>query len=596
MVAASFTRPLLRLAVFAAALGVAGAPHGAADIGSAAHAEGRDGKQAAGSGPIVRTPEFEKRVAEAIDRGVAWLFARQKPDGRFEPAQDYAGGMTALCYHALRTCGVPADDPRMAKAYDAMKAEYRDARDRKALRVYSAGLIMMAIADHAIANPLDRAAKEEKGSSKVRKDEKSKIRADDQAWMNDLVTYLHGCRAENGAWRYGETAEYGSRGQRNTRDHDFSNTQYAILGLRAAAELGCTVKSEIWSDLLQFIIVSQEPTGPEVAAVDGDRPGATRSTTTRDRARGWGYSGNMSWVPDADDDADDDAPKRKGKDKDKDKDAPPAPPRIPFREMQGVRPYGSMTAACAATLVICRSELLGTRGYSAELDRRAEQSIRDGIAWIGANFTFPENPGNDGWHYYWVYSLERAADLAGVERVGPHDWYGIGAESLLAAQGRDGSWIREGSLEQTTSWALLFLRRGTKPVNQGGLTRASSEQPIRWEEASKLADRDFEDFIDMLVSRWTKAAAPADRASIARGTASLGSRPCFPLLRRMDDPDPATRRAAHGLLAAATGLTHPFDPDGTPETRQSQIAPFEMWWMSAGPKLRYDASKGRLVE
>lgn len=590
MVPPSPTRRLLRLAVCAAVLGLAGAPHDSAALCPAAHAEGRDGKQAAPSGPIVRTPEFEKRVSDAIERGVAWLFTRQRADGRFDPDEEYPGGMTALCYHALRTCGVPADHPRMVLAYDALKAEFRDARDRKALRVYAAGLMMMAIADHAIANPLDRAAKEEKGSSKVRKDQKATIRADDQAWMNDLVTYLHGCRAENGAWRYGQISDYGSRGLRNTRDHDFSNTQYAILGLRAAAEIGCTVKSEIWSDLLRFTVISQEPTGPEVAPVDVSRPGTTRSGTTRDRARGWGYYGNMTWVPEIDDPAPSKRD-RKGKD-----DGPPRPPLPPFAPMADVRPYGSMTAACVANLVICRSELLGTRGYPAELDRNAEQAIRDGIAWIGAKFSIPQNPGNNGWDFYWMYSLERAADLAGVERVGTHDWYGEGAEYLVANQERLGSWRAAGSLEQTTSWALLFLRRGTKPVNQAGITKASSEQPIRWEEASKLADRDFEDFVDMLVARWTKAPDAAARTAIARGAASLGSRPCFPLLRRMDDPDAATRRAAHAILASATGLTHPFDPDGSAETRQTQIAAFEMWWMSSGPKLRYDASKGRLVE
>jgi hypothetical protein len=48
-----------------------------------------------------------------------------------------------------------------------------------------------------------------------------------------------------------------------------------------------------------------------------------------------------------------------------------------------------------------------------------------------------------------------------VKRMGKHDWYVEGARYLVGAQSSGGSW--KDSLV-STSFALLFLKRGTVPV------------------------------------------------------------------------------------------------------------------------------------
>ena len=68
------------------------------------------------------------------------------------------------------------------------------------------------------------------------------------------------------------------------------------------------------------------------------------------------------------------------------------------------------------------------------------------------------------WRFYWLWSLERAAALAGVEKLGDRDWYGEGAAVLLAEQKENGSWVGSESPFLATSFAVLFLSRSTRRV------------------------------------------------------------------------------------------------------------------------------------
>jgi hypothetical protein len=62
--------------------------------------------------------------------------------------------------------------------------------------------------------------------------------------------------------------------------------------------------------------------------------------------------------------------------------------------------------------------------------------------------------------YYFLWSLERVAVALDLDTIGKKDWYGWGAEILLASQGADGSWQGEyGACGADTCFALLFLRR-----------------------------------------------------------------------------------------------------------------------------------------
>ncbi|HWG46352.1 MAG TPA: HEAT repeat domain-containing protein [Gemmataceae bacterium] len=62
--------------------------------------------------------------------------------------------------------------------------------------------------------------------------------------------------------------------------------------------------------------------------------------------------------------------------------------------------------------------------------------------------------------YYFLWSLERVAVALDLKTIGKKDWYGWGAEILLANQQADGSWRGDyGDSGADTCFALLFLKR-----------------------------------------------------------------------------------------------------------------------------------------
>ncbi len=83
---------------------------------------------------------------------------------------------------------------------------------------------------------------------------------------------------------------------------------------------------------------------------------------------------------------------------------------------------------------------------------------------------------DDLFHYYNVFSLERAGTLEDTKKFGDHDWYSEGAAWLLKHQQGDGGWPTEERFKAgdaggdrarfdrrtwSTCFALLFLKRAT---------------------------------------------------------------------------------------------------------------------------------------
>jgi len=64
------------------------------------------------------------------------------------------------------------------------------------------------------------------------------------------------------------------------------------------------------------------------------------------------------------------------------------------------------------------------------------------------------------WPYYGLYALEKAAIFADREELGGVRWYVEGAQSLIAAQEKNGSWNRANVVD--TAFALLFLLRSSQ--------------------------------------------------------------------------------------------------------------------------------------
>jgi hypothetical protein len=91
-----------------------------------------------------------------------------------------------------------------------------------------------------------------------------------------------------------------------------------------------------------------------------------------------------------------------------------------------------------------------------------DMRIKKGIEWLIKNFSVSENPPlSTSWLYYYLYALERAGTFLNTESFGKDKWYILGAQYLLREQKQDGSW-NNGNI-QDTCFAILFLRRATKP-------------------------------------------------------------------------------------------------------------------------------------
>lgn len=132
--------------------------------------------------------------------------------------------------------------------------------------------------------------------------------------------------------------------------------------------------------------------------------------------------------------------------------------------------YGSMTLGAIGSLAIF-DKLLGE-------NFKKNQSIVRGLDWVSKRFQAEKHPGMEdrydpikdkrmiGEMMYYLYSMERAADMYGTEHFGPHAWYPEGAAFLLRTQGKDGAWKDPSSEPEpvATCFAILFLKRATTPL------------------------------------------------------------------------------------------------------------------------------------
>jgi hypothetical protein len=356
---------------------------------------------------------FRARVNRAVDRGTDYLLSVQREDGSW-PARDtlspYALGTTALCTLACLKGGVRPEDPRIERAFGYMRTLSLE-------KTYSVGVLLMALhARYAPVEGFEQAEKDEYGNAKVQDPCLTKMTPEDREWMERGVRFLLEHQDE-GHWRYPQDGV------------DLSNTQYALLGLWAASRCGLKVPPEAWGSSLEWLLATQERTGPSARLLVNEVRGDYRVAWTEEaRARGFRYR-----------------------------------PEEPIT--------GSMTTAGLAGLVICQDELWQSRRFTAEVRARTRKAIRDSMAWIQENFEVDRNPGlpGGGWHHYYLYGLERAGTLSRSRFMGRHDWYLLGAEHLLGSQRGDGSWSVEHD-HLDSAFAVLFLRRSTMRARNAAIT------------------------------------------------------------------------------------------------------------------------------
>jgi hypothetical protein len=122
-----------------------------------------------------------------------------------------------------------------------------------------------------------------------------------------------------------------------------------------------------------------------------------------------------------------------------------------FRYKPDVLYRGTMTHAALFTLAVA------TEGRRPTADEK--KAMTRGHAWAEKNYSVTKAPWGRGHHpghyYYYLYGLERYAQIFAKKTIAGHDWYREGAEELLKRQADEGSWNNLAD----TAFAILFLRR-----------------------------------------------------------------------------------------------------------------------------------------
>lgn len=357
--------------------------------------------------------EFRGQVLQAIVLGSNWLLTRQRDDGGWPSTygRQYAMGPSALATLALLKCGVPPGHPRVARAFQFL-------RKQPLTKTYEVAVLMMALDARydPASDPFEKEELDRYGNRVVPEPCAEKMSKEDLAWMKECVDFLVRHQS-GGTWRYPEGG------------YDLSNTQYALLGLKAADRCGLKVPLDVWRDALTALLARQEPDGAEVELRGNEVKGGYRvEWREKAKARGFRYVG------------------------------------------AGTPVTGAMTTAGAAGLMICQNMLWKSRKFTGEERKRTREAVRDALAWMQTNYSVVENPGlGPAHHYYYLYGLERMGIVGHVRFLGKHDWYADGAELLLYDQDPRGCWSGGDVVE--TCFALLFLKRSSFRVSNPVLTK-----------------------------------------------------------------------------------------------------------------------------
>jgi hypothetical protein len=315
--------------------------------------------------------------AELVMRGVQFLRS-QMPVQRVGEAA--IGGL------ALVKAELPADDPGIVAALRIVGEAFTSGGIYQPQRepgqdIYEAGCIIMFLAN------LDAVGY------------KPQITA--------VASYIQSQQKNSGGWDYKGRA-YG----------DTSISQYGVLGLWEAENVGVSIAPQVWDRAASFFLNAQDAGG------------------------GWNYH----------------------------RDEPGYPDTI------------SMTSAGVGSLLICQRQLLQYRTkqdttnpylvplipegtlvrYSPGTSANAiKQGAERGTRWITANLQIGATQIMGQSPYYGLYGIERVGALADQATLGAVNWFDAGFRYIASSQKGNGSWLAQHGEVPNTSWSILFLVKST---------------------------------------------------------------------------------------------------------------------------------------
>ncbi len=390
-----------------------------------------------------RYPEFPTQVAEAIDKGAQHIKGRVRnilAGGHSTPAggpgRSFDVGTLALALLTLVKAGGDLKDPVIKDGFD-------DLRRRVVRDTYSLAVAIMAF-EALHAPPNERQSLIE---GRIQGPVARKLAAADQklveAWTAEILTHTD---------REIPNPDYNRRFSytKNPNAYDNSNSQYALLGLYSAHLCGVQLSSQIWlacgNHWLEDQYATKAPAVPLVLVSHQDyakmrraptKGRGRRRTVTRAKrtpSKGWPYMATK--------------------------------PRNNPQGGENPRAQtltGSMTSAGITALTICEAVLRDGNKKKLRKERaQMRAAVNAGYAWMFNNFSVRKNKHGHGFHFYYLYGLERACELGQVALIGHRDWYFEGSIMLLGMQ--NGRGVFGGAALPGNCFAVLFLKQAAPPL------------------------------------------------------------------------------------------------------------------------------------
>lgn len=300
-------------------------------------------------------------VRKAIEKGRRALFERLER----HRGQDH--GFRILGIMALLNCGVPANDPALAAEIDKVAKTIEPVCAEQYHGTYRAGLMLMLLA--MLKNPAH-----------------DKLAARLSATLQ---------RHQNPAFRMG------ANDHRRGGWGDNSRAQFALLGLKAAEDLGLAVEPGVYKLAREYITAGQNADG------------------------GWSYWPNSG-------------------------------------SSYGRMTVAGVTSLYVCGMRLNRGvkvcgEIQADRSLVKGLEWLSQHfsvTGNPGRCVDGGIIDHQE-------HYYYLYGMERVGVLLAQQSIGGRDWYREGAAVLVRAQAADGTW---GPERLATEFAMLFLGKGSAPI------------------------------------------------------------------------------------------------------------------------------------
>ncbi|MCC6575209.1 MAG: hypothetical protein IT462_15640 [Planctomycetes bacterium] len=387
-------------------------------------------------------------VSDAIERGCRYIANQQVEGGSFEGDNGKAVGRHALCVLTLLHSGYERSNPTVKRGMNYMT------RHGTALGSYSyeAGIILMMFQKYYEPEAVKAGmftARTARDYARAREAMSKSLPADHREIIQSLVHMLNSARHPRSGWGYNV-----GNGDAGWRDN--SNSQYAMLGYKAASLLGAEVRDDIFTEEAKRLIADFSPSNYEA------QPRAVRAEELA-RAQN----------------APEPAPA-------KETDATAKPKTPATSAGSDVAPGGwsyncnregftlQMTAAGVSSLMVCLDELKMRAVLEADLERRIRDHIERGLALTGLLGFGDKAPfygefkrvAPEGQqvrvNLYNMYSVERACVMTGALLLcAKYDWYRTMAWQLVDTQRRGGSWYDRVT---DTCWAVLCLRCAGLPV------------------------------------------------------------------------------------------------------------------------------------